>query len=100
MTNFLNQPELYKPRNGETFFELRNRAASFLTDLQATFQTGNVLIVTHSILIKTLISIFRDQKIETIWDPPYIHNSSLTVVEINQNKYNFLAEGDISFKSK
>jgi hypothetical protein len=41
-----------------------------------------------------LYSFFKNSPIETLWDPPYIHDTSLTIVEMNENGFEFVLEGD------
>jgi broad specificity phosphatase PhoE len=58
--------------------------------------TGNVLIVTHGVILKTIHSYFKNLPMERLWDPPFIYDTSLTIVEIENENYNIVVEGDIS----
>ncbi|WP_059173960.1 histidine phosphatase family protein [Bacillus sp. FJAT-27445] len=97
--HFWNVPQRFVPVGGETFSEVRARAFDVLGKIKAANTTGNILIVTHSVMIKTLLSIFKNSPIENLWDPPFIHDTSLTIVEVNGKEYRFVLEGDISHKT-
>ncbi|TQR20109.1 histidine phosphatase family protein [Psychrobacillus vulpis] len=96
--HFWNAPQHFTPVGGETFLETRDRALKALNRIKEDYHSGNILIVTHSVIIKCFISIIKNQSIEKIWDPPYIHDTSLTIVEAHGKKYKILLEGDISHK--
>lgn len=93
---FWNMPHLFSPIGGESFEETRERAFKVLNRIQKEYQTGNILIVTHAVLIKCLYSIFKNSPIETLWDPPFIHGTSLTIVEAGETGYKIVLEGDLS----
>ncbi|OEH93856.1 histidine phosphatase family protein [Bacillus solimangrovi] len=95
---FWNLPHEYTPVGGETFEDAWNRALQILGRIKEEQKNGNVLIVTHGVLIKCLISIFKNALIEDLWSPPFIHDTSLTVVNMTEADYEILLEGDISHK--
>ena len=95
---FWNHPHLYKPAVGETFIEVRERAAHMLNRIQREYKSGNILIVTHSVVIKCLFSIFTNAPLERIWDPPFIHDTSLSIVEMNENGFEIVLAGDLSHR--
>jgi broad specificity phosphatase PhoE len=94
--SFWNAPHLFKTVGGETFEETRTRAVQVLNRIKSEYKSGNILIVTHSVVIKCLYSFFKNSPIETLWDPPYIHDTSLTIVEMNEDGFNLVLEGDIT----
>lgn len=96
--SFWNAPQRYSPVGGETFLETQERAWKALSGIKSDYNSGNILIVTHSVVIKCLLSLFKNSPIEKLWDPPYIHDTSLTVVEIDEEEYKILLEGDVSHK--
>jgi broad specificity phosphatase PhoE len=94
--SFWNTPHLFTTVGGETFEETRARVIQVLNRIKREYESGNILIVTHSVAIKCLYSFFKNSPIETLWDPPYIHDTSLTIVEMNENGFKLVLEGDIS----
>lgn len=97
--HFWNAPQLFNPVGGETFSDVRTRALNALEKIKAGYQAGNILIVTHSVMIKMLLSIFKNSPIETLWDPPFIHDTSLTIVELAEKECRLVMEGDQSHKT-
>ncbi|QFK71930.1 histidine phosphatase family protein [Pradoshia sp. D12] len=95
---FWNNPHLFKPVKGETFEEVKERAVNILNRIQHEYESGNILIVTHSVVIKCFYSIFKNTSIESLWDPPFIHDTSLTVVKIEEDGFNIVLEGDLSHR--
>ncbi|MFG6116060.1 histidine phosphatase family protein [Halobacillus sp. MO56] len=95
---FFNTPHLYEPFNVESFFELRERVEEFLEQLKRTHSSGNILIVTHSVFIKSLLAVVKGLPIEELWEPPYIQDTSLSIVEIDGDAYKVVVEGDVSHK--
>lgn len=96
--SFWNAPQSYIPVGGETFLEAQERARNVLRRIKSNYSSGNILIVTHSVIIKCLLAIFKNSPVEKIWDPPFIHDTSLTVVEMHENEYKILLEGDVSHR--
>jgi probable phosphoglycerate mutase len=94
--SFWNTPLQYTSVGGETFEETRARASQVLDRIKREYKSGNMLIVTHSVVIKCLFSFFKNSSIETLWDPPYIHDTSLTIVEMNEDGFKLILEGDIT----
>jgi broad specificity phosphatase PhoE len=91
---FWNAPHQYTSVGGETFEETRARASKVLNRIKKEHKSGNILIVTHSVVIKCLYSFFKNSSIETLWDPPYIHDTSLTIVEMDESGFSLVLEGD------
>lgn len=46
-------------------------------------------------MIKVLLAIFKDLPIEKIWEPPFIYDTSLTVVEMVNDTAQIVLEGDL-----
>ncbi|WP_102272726.1 histidine phosphatase family protein [Cytobacillus massiliigabonensis] len=82
---YWNHPSMYENPEGESFIDVMNRVASFLEELMDTNPSGNVLVVTHGVVLKTLYLLCRDASIDQLWDPPFIHGTSLTIVKLHNN---------------
>ncbi|MGG0717847.1 histidine phosphatase family protein [Robertmurraya massiliosenegalensis] len=91
------KPTLFKG-TGETFEDVKKRLESVLVDLERKHPTGNLLIVTHGVVIKVLQSILKERSLDLVWEPPYIDGTSLSIVQIEDGKRSLLLEGDISHK--
>ena len=95
---FWNNPSLYTAVGGETFAQVRERAVHVLNRIKNEHQSGTILVITHSVVIKCLFSIFKNTPLDQIWDPPFIHDTSLTVVEMNDSGHKIVLAGDLSHR--
>lgn len=93
---YWNEPEAFAGEGGETFLQVQERLLEFLTDLEKKVKEGNVLIVTHGIVLKTLYLLCRNAPIKQLWDPPFIHGTSLTILTIENGKRELQLEACIS----
>jgi broad specificity phosphatase PhoE len=98
--SFWNTPHLYQPLGGERFDEVRNRVLNCISSIRDIHDSGNILIVTHSVVIKTLLAYFKNLPLERLWEPPFIHDTSLTVVELWEEGSRIVLEGDLSHWEK
>ena len=94
--NFWNKPQLFEAINGESFDELIHRVKNGLNELISKESYENILIVTHTCVIKAISLIVKDHSIEGFWDLPYINDTSLTVLEVIDKKMKFILEADVS----
>ncbi len=94
--HFWEKPHLYRARSGEDFYQVRERVIKTLHKIIAENPSGNVLIVTHGVILKTIHSYFKNLPMDRLWDPPFIYDTSLTIVEIENGMNNIVVEGDIS----
>jgi probable phosphoglycerate mutase len=95
---YRNHPKLFTNPEGESFCDVRKRVEEVLYSLEETYQSGNLLIVTHGVVIKVLQMICKNSPIDRIWDPPLIEGTSLSVVKVENGSRELILEGDISHK--
>ncbi|GAA0329835.1 phosphoserine phosphatase 1 [Bacillus carboniphilus] len=96
---FWNKPHLYIPESGEAFIDVQRRALLAIERIQREQHSGNVLVVTHTIVIKSLLAYYKQIGIENLWDPPFIHDTSLTLIEVDHNGSQIVFEGDSTHRS-
>jgi broad specificity phosphatase PhoE len=82
---FWNKPLLYKPEGGESFNELIKRVHTVLDKILDDNENKSILVVTHTVVLKCILSILEKRSIENIWEGDFIHPVSLTKV-IFENK--------------
>lgn len=101
------EPELYHlyqenpsqfKGTGESFQDVKTRLEAVLDELQESYSSGNLLIVTHGVVIKVLQTIFKNRSLDLVWEPPFIEGTSLTIAKIEEGKRELLLEGDIAHK--
>lgn len=98
--NFWKAPHLYKPICGEDFLELQRRVISSIRKIVKEHKDETVLIVTHTMTLKALMASLKNKQISTIWDPPLIKQTSLTIIEIDDEKINIQMYADDSHHKK
>ncbi|MGE7981574.1 histidine phosphatase family protein [Solibacillus sp. NPDC093137] len=101
--NFWHIPHMYnhKPHNGEGLITFKRRVEEALSKVISSNSDGNILIVTHAVVIKAILSFTMDISTDKMWDPPFIHGTSLTIFKWDGEQFNFKVIGDIShFKNE
>ena len=93
---FWNAPHQYNPAEGERFGQVQERAMRLLDKVIKNHPEGNVLIVTHTVVIKTLLAALKKKPMEQLWDPPYLHDTCLSVIDCTEGEKRILLEADIS----
>ncbi|MEC0569558.1 histidine phosphatase family protein [Bacillus spizizenii] len=77
------------------FFDFENRVRLALQTILDSHSSGNVLLVTHSVFILMLLNIIKGRRVHDIWNSAYIHDTSLSLVEFDENgTAKILKEGD------
>jgi len=94
--NFWNKPHLYKNESGESFEDVRIRTVEFIKEIVQAHKGKNVLVVTHTMALKSLMSVLQHKPVENIWDPPFIKQTSLTVLEFNDDGVKIILNADTS----
>ena len=96
---YVNHPDQYKRDDGgEDFLDVKDRLEEFLASVEEKHDSGNVLIVTHGVVIKVLQIICKNLPLNRLWDPPEIDGTSLTIVQSSQGERKLIMEGDVTHK--
>lgn len=89
--NFWDHPSSYENPNGENFLQVMERVQGFLLELYETHTAGNLLVVTHGVVLKVMMSIVNNQSIASLWEQPVIENNKLVIIQRDRNKkYNLV----------
>ena len=86
LKTYYERPSQYKSTSGENFHMLKERVLRAVEEIATAHLDGNILIVTHGVVKKCLINHFSGADLDLLWDPPFIHGTSLTVMEIDTNR--------------
>ncbi|WP_226657591.1 histidine phosphatase family protein [Pseudalkalibacillus hwajinpoensis] len=94
--HFWNSPHLYNPSNheGESLQDLQTRVLSALHMIIDQDESRSVLIVTHAVVIRVLLSYVLALSFEELWKPPFIHGASLTILEYDEGEFEVKGLGD------
>lgn len=80
--NYYNNPNLYMPiGDGENFKELIDRSYKALLDIIRNNKDKRVLVITHTMVIKSILCKLNNLEIDRFWDKPYIRQGSITIIE-------------------
>ena len=96
LKTYYEYPSQFKPTSGESFYQLKERVLRAIEDIAAAHPNGHVLIVTHGVVKKCLINHFSGAQLDSLWDPPFIHGTSLTKLEIDTDRRELTMIGDMS----
>jgi len=96
--HFWNSPHKFdhKSNNGEGINDFKQRLEAALKKLTSDNLNGNILVVTHAIAIKAILTSIMNFPTEKMWDHPFIHNVSLTVIHWDGKKFEIEMLGDTS----
>lgn len=95
-TAYWKNPHLYQAVTGESYYEVKDRVIPKIKELLSHYKGKNILIVTHTVTLKLIMAYFENRPLEKLWDPPYIHEASLSLVEIKNKKHIIHLHADIS----
>jgi phosphoserine phosphatase len=93
---YYEQPSQFQPTSGESFYMLKERVLRAIEEIVTAHPNGHVLIVTHGVVKKCLINHFNGAELDSLWDPPFIHGTSLTMLEIDTDRRELTMIGDMS----
>jgi probable phosphoglycerate mutase len=96
--HFWNSPHLYnhEPHKGESFQDLKRRVEKASKKMIAAHTDGNILVVTHGVALRAMLSIFMNIPTEKWWDGPVIEGTSLTLVQFDGEGFHLKMLGDTS----
>ena len=85
---YKNHPQLFKPEEGESLFDLQNRVRTCFDRLVDKYRRfGRIVIVSHSVAIRVLLLSLENRSMEDVWTyrlPP----ATKTIIELENNKVN------------
>lgn len=86
---YFKKPSEFLPvGNGESFHDVWSRVVHLLNSIIDTNTGRNILIVTHTAIVKIIMSFFEDRPLERLWDPPRVRTASLSHVAIEPDRGN------------
>ena len=99
--NFFEKPEAYHPApDGESFEQLRARAADFLQELseKKEYRESTILVSTHGAALCALLNVIKNSTIEKFWEGGLHKNCGLSIVEIKDGKAKILKEAIVLYE--
>ena len=81
---FWNEPHLFQSTSGENFEAVYERVIEGMQLLLEKHKGQNILIVSHAAAAKLLVGHFAGIEIENVWDDPFMHSASLSIIEFEE----------------
>lgn len=97
---FWEEPHLFKSPSGEDFYDVRERVLPRIKSILQENADHDILLVTHAVALKTLMTYFENRPLEKLWEGPYIHGTSLTVIDFNGDDFKIKLYADTSHFSE
>ncbi|SDX36116.1 probable phosphoglycerate mutase [Marininema mesophilum] len=95
--SFWNDPISYQPQgNGESFSEVRLRAAKGIQRLLVECSNQCILLVSHTVTIKSIIACVEKRTPSQLWNPPYLHPTSLLKVDLEKDRVELLQTSHVN----
>lgn len=83
--NYWTDPFKFKKNTGEDFSDILKRARKAIDRIISENRDTNVLIVTHGVTLKALMSFFADGGFLEYWRTPVVKQTSISLVKIDEN---------------
>lgn len=95
LDTFWQKPTEYVPSNhGESFYDVQSRAIPVLSEVVASHPNQTILIVSHGITLKLMLTYFEQRPLSKLWDPPFIQPTALSKVVIEDDVTRIELNGD------
>lgn len=96
-SNYWEAPDLFVKNSGEDFDEILDRSKKAIEKILEEEKEGNVLIVTHGVTLKALMSHFSDEGFIHFWTKPVVMQASISLIEVEDlNQGEIKLYGDMS----
>lgn len=96
INHYRTRPDLFdsKKFHGESYAELIERSRQVINEITHQYPNGNVLVVSHGILLMALLNTLKGMTLAEIREGGIVDNSSLTIMEFDDSKIDFHAWGE------
>lgn len=93
--NLWNDPIEYTPESGESYQAVYDRVIPVIEEIKNKYD-GKVLIVAHGIVLAIIMMYVEGRTINELWREKVLPNTSLTIVEAENDEFNIKLYGDTS----
>ena len=94
--DFWRRPNVFSLADAETFVQTQHRGMRELRRIVAEDAASNVAIISHGVLIKSILCHVEDRPLARLWEPPEMYNCSHSIVEMTRNG----TMGDVALQIK
>ena len=91
---FWNEPDTFHMEGKEDFQDVRNRAGQFFEEIIKKHGDEKILVVAHAIILKGMLNYIKGESVSEYWEGRHILPTSLTKINVIDNRYTVVYEGD------
>jgi len=84
--HFWHEPHRFALEEAETFETVQARAMERFQRIILAHSQGDVAVVSHGVLIKTILCALEPRPISKLWEPPLMTNCSHSIVEVSRGE--------------
>ncbi|MCX8130658.1 MAG: histidine phosphatase family protein [Clostridia bacterium] len=95
-----NKPHAHKMPNGENMEEFQRRLLNEVKRIIKENKGKNICIVTHGTAIRSMMCSFHNCSLEKMIDIPWYDNTSVTIIDYEDDNFNVVLEGDAGHLGK
>ena len=77
---FWNAPDQFAQEGAESFAEVQQRGHTFLKQILSQQTDQEVAIVSHGVIIKSILCHIENRPMARLWEPPIMHNCAHSIV--------------------
>lgn len=95
--NLWETPHLYRPiAEGETLQEVQTRVVKAIQRIVADHLNQQLLIISHTIALRSLLLHFTQGSLADLWQPPHMKPASLSIAEVTGETVHIRLNSDAS----
>jgi len=83
---FWERPHEFKLIGAETFLEVQQRGVKKFLEIVTASDTSGIAIISHGVLIKSILCYLEQRPLARLWEPPHLHNCAHSIVEISGDR--------------
>lgn len=88
---YWHQPHLYQATHGgEDFNQVQKRATTFLQNVIQNDNHSNILIVSHGVILNSILNYVEKQPLNNFWEQPLVVNNSLSLLKVTDEQAELL----------
>ncbi len=92
---YFNDPANFEPvGGGETLLEVKNRCINVLNRVISDEKGKNVLLVSHTAVVKIIMAYFDGRPFSSLWGPPRVKPACLSQVSISEDGHKIVKYAD------
>jgi len=95
-----NKPHIHRMPNGESMQEFQERLINEIKYIINNNKGKNICIVTHGTAIKALMCFFSGCPLDEMLNIKWYDNTSITIIDWEEGRFNIVLEGDSSHLDK